>query len=683
MIKMKEKIMILMLATLLLTSSITINGLAGTAPKLQADKPPQLEIQSPSQVIEGENFQITITCKNKPIANAKVTVGWMSGSIYYYSNSNGTVFLTAPQVNNNTQFFITASKTLYQSKTVWITVTDTPKLEIIVQPTVLEGEDFPVFVFTNQTGEPVQDAIVTFVNESFITDYNGSCMLTAPEVQYSTWTNFSINTSKQGFLPDSESISVIDSSYQLIIWAPSFVDESEYFGILVTAGNETASGTLVTITAGNQTFYANYTDYSGFLFAYIEGIDFITNMTITASKSSYVTGTKSLTVFPYQTIQQLQIFAPSSVDENEMFLVNISIDNMSIPNAFVSFNGETKQTNFNGTVTFIAPDVNITHDFLIVAFKYGYMNGSTTITVINIDQLQPYLVYVDDDYNMNTSGWGYDHFDNIQDGIDAVSNLGMIYVFNGHYYENVVVYKSIYILGVGGNVIVDGCNAGDIFVLTNDNICINGFIILNSGIGHSGISTIGNYSGYSNFNYITDNTISNCTFGVNLQYSSFTIVNNTYFVMNDVAIFLFSSHNNTIRYNHMINNHEGITVYDSYGNLIFENKVEYGDEGICLWYSHGNQVYHNSIAYNFIRMCYDTETTNVWNDGYPSGGNYWSNYNGTDYYHGPNQNIPGADGIGDTPYIIPDGINMDQYPLMDPLRVTFSLPFSSKILNKK
>jgi hypothetical protein len=53
----------------------------------------------------------------------------------------------------------------------------------------------------------------------------------------------------------------------------------------------------------------------------------------------------------------------------------------------------------------------------------------------------------------------------------------------------------------------------------------------------------------------------------------------------------------------------------------------------------------------------------VEDNGYPSGGNYWSDYNGTDMYHGPYQNQTGSDGIGDTPYVI-DANNTDNYPLM-------------------
>jgi hypothetical protein len=54
---------------------------------------------------------------------------------------------------------------------------------------------------------------------------------------------------------------------------------------------------------------------------------------------------------------------------------------------------------------------------------------------------------------------------------------------------------------------------------------------------------------------------------------------------------------------------------------------------------------------------------NFLDNGYPSGGNYWSSYNGTDVYSGPYQNETGSDGIGDTPYPI-DANNTDRYPLI-------------------
>jgi hypothetical protein len=55
----------------------------------------------------------------------------------------------------------------------------------------------------------------------------------------------------------------------------------------------------------------------------------------------------------------------------------------------------------------------------------------------------------------------------------------------------------------------------------------------------------------------------------------------------------------------------------------------------------------------------------VWDNGYPAGGNYWSDYTGKDQYSGTKQNANGSDAVGDTPYDINFG-QRDHYPLISP-----------------
>jgi ribosomal protein S27E len=79
--------------------------------------------------------------------------------------------------------------------------------------------------------------------------------------------------------------------------------------------------------------------------------------------------------------------------------------------------------------------------------------------------------------------------------------------------------------------------------------------------------------------------------------------------------------------------------------------------------SDGNLIYHNNFFDN-ANQSYDN-CTNNWDNGYPSGGNYWSNYTGLDEYGGPDQDEQGSDGIGDTPYYFEQS-SQDNYPLIEP-----------------
>ena len=73
-----------------------------------------------------------------------------------------------------------------------------------------------------------------------------------------------------------------------------------------------------------------------------------------------------------------------------------------------------------------------------------------------------------------------------------------------------------------------------------------------------------------------------------------------------------------------------------------------------------NEVDHNHFEFNTVQAR-DTVPGNAWDDGYPSGGNWWSDYAGDDLYSGPGQDIPGSDGIGDAPQPVPT-FGVDRYP---------------------
>jgi len=135
--------------------------------------------------------------------------------------------------------------------------------------------------------------------------------------------------------------------------------------------------------------------------------------------------------------------------------------------------------------------------------------------------------------------------------------------------------------------------------------------------------------------------------------------------------------NITVKNLNLKNNRPGILLVSTNNSKITQNNITNNYYGIWLSWSSNNKFYHNNFINNTQHVCiFRSGYTNLWDDGYPYGGNYWSNYTGVDLYSGPYQNVTGSDGIGDTPYMI-DENNRDNYPLMSPWspKITVEVPF--------
>jgi len=170
---------------------------------------------------------------------------------------------------------------------------------------------------------------------------------------------------------------------------------------------------------------------------------------------------------------------------------------------------------------------------------------------------------------------------------------------------------------------------------------------------------------------IAGNSLFQNSQAIRLDNCSNIIISQNNILSNDFGLFLErSSSYNRITGNHIINNTEGVLLSDSKHNKIIGNTIAYNGLGIELQNSSTNIIFHNNFDNN-EQQVYDFSSDypwlppsiNKWSDSYPSGGNYWSDYEGIDIYCGPNQNQPGSDGIGDTAYVI-DENNADYYPLM-------------------
>lgn len=199
----------------------------------------------------------------------------------------------------------------------------------------------------------------------------------------------------------------------------------------------------------------------------------------------------------------------------------------------------------------------------------------------------------------------------------------------------------------------------DSIVVERDDIVVDGAGYALQGTG-TGIGII--ISEESNIT-IRNANVRTFDLGIDLNATSNNLIYDNNLKDNRFGIHLLLADNNTLTENNVVDNDQGIILYMSRDNVISENTVSGNwDHSIYLDMSFSNKIYHNTFLDNGSPYIY--QSNNIWDNDYPSGGNYWSDFNGTDYYCGRYQNETGSDGIGDTPYVI-DANNIDHYPLMN------------------
>jgi parallel beta-helix repeat protein len=183
---------------------------------------------------------------------------------------------------------------------------------------------------------------------------------------------------------------------------------------------------------------------------------------------------------------------------------------------------------------------------------------------------------------------------------------------------------------------------------------------------------------YTNSSRITNALIMNNVLGIKLWTSYNNIIENTRIINNQDGCIIWNSNNNTMTHNIIDNSSRiGLGLWDSTSNVVVANTiVNTFSTGYAaamdLEYSNYNVIFHNNFVNNTVLQTSTGKQVdvlesfnNTWDDGYPSGGNYWSDYTGVDSFSGPYQNETGSDGIGDTLFTI-HADNRDNYPLMGP-----------------
>lgn len=200
-----------------------------------------------------------------------------------------------------------------------------------------------------------------------------------------------------------------------------------------------------------------------------------------------------------------------------------------------------------------------------------------------------------------------DNYASIQEAIDAASAGDTVMVRNGAYSENVVLNKSLSLIGEELPT-VDAQQSGSAIEITADSCVVNGFRCVNAKYPRNAGITV--FESNSNF-----------------------IENITCCEKNNIGILLMDSSNNTISNNEIYENYQtGIDLWDSSNNLIYLNDFVKNTDNVYSDSSDNFWVSMSKITYVYNEKEYESHL-----------GNYWDDYTG--------QGEDG-DGIGETPYVI-------------------------------
>ena len=282
------------------------------------------------------------------------------------------------------------------------------------------------------------------------------------------------------------------------------------------------------------------------------------------------------------------------------------------------------------------------------AFTEGPLWNFTTIYL-------PSIVYVDDDFNASTPGWGYDHFNTIQQGVNNVSEQGTVSVQPGSY-DPCTITKSLQLIGEDANTTIingQGASSNGIFLEYITGATISGFTITKC---YDAIKIETSHEITISQNYIINN-LWNALF---VSRSAHCSLNQNIIENSSSGIRLVWSSDNTISQNRITQCNHGINcILQSNRNTLVQNSISDSNEyGIIFEYYSpykpvNNSIYYNNLFNNTKNSC--DEGTNIWFHETLQQGNYWDDYTGND---------TNGDGIGDTPYTILGGQNQDLYPLM-------------------
>jgi parallel beta-helix repeat protein len=217
-------------------------------------------------------------------------------------------------------------------------------------------------------------------------------------------------------------------------------------------------------------------------------------------------------------------------------------------------------------------------------------------------------------------GGGSGNYSKIQDAIDNASDNDTIYVYSGMYNENIVINKSISLLGQQRETtILLGANGSDIILLQDCSAVLTGFTIQKyDKTNDIGIGIVDCWSTYIYENYVTS-----CDIGIWATDFESSVISNNIFLNCTNGMFIDLIANITITQNRIEGNGKGYGIGFGgvgfgllYKNYITRNSIMNNSLGLILIGAWSVVIQENNFIGNQQHAVFITSFLNKWNQNY-------------------------------------------------------------------
>jgi nitrous oxidase accessory protein len=193
----------------------------------------------------------------------------------------------------------------------------------------------------------------------------------------------------------------------------------------------------------------------------------------------------------------------------------------------------------------------------------------------------------------------------LQEAIDNAEAGSIIKLGPGIYKGRLTITKPITIVGTAKGVVIDGEGEGSVINIKSSYVTLKNLTITNSGSRHENLDCAISINDASQCE-VSDCTITDCLFGIDMQMTNNSIIQNNYITSKDFdlglrgdGLRLWYSNDNLIKGNRLIKSRDMVVWY-SHGNTIEENHGEYCRYSLHFMYAGKNYVRNNSYKYNSV-----------------------------------------------------------------------------------